>query len=943
MKVLLINQHPIVQKLVGLAAGKLNLELESLVRIGSDFDASNYVCIIVNDENIGKYQDMLTSLQDRLKVCLLKGKNSPIKNHEFNVVIKKPFLPTEILEILDECVPKDLDSKDIAPTQDLDSTPSDEADDIGGVLDDGLEMEDLISRDELESSGDTNDELQEAVEENQESGESSILDEEASSVKDLEDFDFDPDALDLSALENADIPSEDSSSGVENEGEVSEQIDIAEGEAESSNTESSLDDIDLGEIGDLDSTLDEVIQDSGDSEENKDGNIESEEIDLGGLNSTDDIDFNADDLLEKLDSTEESSVDSLLDDTDNNTSLDDILDSVEQEVEIESNIEPNEVLASDGEIFEADLSDIKTKDEMLMANEDSEGLDIESDIMESSEEVVDNLEDFGSVDSVLEGSEELLSSDSSNDLSSEELNLDNLDISIDKESTEGKDIQDDLILDDIQLPDVDSLLDDSNNDTPIDDILDNAEQEVATESNIEQEEVLAEESASDNSLDEVFEELDLSLDEAIPSEESSDKLDSSDILQDELSHDIDGDVDISDSVESAESLESGVDENVDLNDLVEEINSDIDDSINVDSTDNQMLDEIDVEESLESNDLMQEQDLIQDDETLELDEVSSEESSGDETLELDDVLAEGADEELASDSVLEDISPDLNLDLGETDSLDESGEELANSSDEILEDTQDLTLDDALDNVLDDSIINNIESKDDSKIEDNTTDDLSLDSEILSEEITDENLEDSNIPNDMESLDIETSDVESSADDLDIPKELDSNEIDSEEQDSMEDLDSKESDSTDLMNLDEISIDETSSDIPSDEIKSDSIESIDDLENAELDSTEEIIEKEGNDNKDNIEALTEVEIAQALGEEMLDISVPQTTNDSQKTEETETKEQEKDVIEPKEGIKMVKDMNADSLIDFFKDTPREKLHEILQGADISFNIRFDKK
>ena len=41
-------------------------------------------------------------------------------------------------------------------------------------------------------------------------------------------------------------------------------------------------------------------------------------------------------------------------------------------------------------------------------------------------------------------------------------------------------------------------------------------------------------------------------------------------------------------------------------------------------------------------------------------------------------------------------------------------------------------------------------------------------------------------------------------------------------------------------------------------------------------------------------------------------------------------------------LQTVKDMDADSLIDFFKNTPKDKLHEILEGANISFNIHFGK-
>ena len=107
MKVLLINQNPVIKKLVGMASKKLNLEVENVARIAPDFNASNYICIIVDDENVGKNLERLTALQDQVKVCLLFARQTQIKKHEFNIAIQKPFLPTDILEILNDCIPKE--------------------------------------------------------------------------------------------------------------------------------------------------------------------------------------------------------------------------------------------------------------------------------------------------------------------------------------------------------------------------------------------------------------------------------------------------------------------------------------------------------------------------------------------------------------------------------------------------------------------------------------------------------------------------------------------------------------------------------------------------------------------------------------------------------------------------------------------------------------------
>ena len=112
MKVLLINQNPVIKKLVGMASKKLNLEVENVARIANDFRPKDYICIIVDDENVGKNLERLTALQDQVKVCLLFARKTQIKKHEFNIAIQKPFLPTDILEILNDCIPKEGEIKE---------------------------------------------------------------------------------------------------------------------------------------------------------------------------------------------------------------------------------------------------------------------------------------------------------------------------------------------------------------------------------------------------------------------------------------------------------------------------------------------------------------------------------------------------------------------------------------------------------------------------------------------------------------------------------------------------------------------------------------------------------------------------------------------------------------------------------------------------------------
>ena len=185
MKVLLINQNPVIKKLVSIASKKLNLEVENIARIPSDFIADNYICIIVDDENVGKNLERLTALQDHIKVCLLFSRKTQIKKHEFNIAIQKPFLPTDILEILHDCIPHDdhtahKNSKSEHTNIDYDSIDKvNEIDmDLRSAeieLPDGIDISNIHDEKDKQETNDDN----------------------------LDNFDFDPESLNFSALEEA--------------------------------------------------------------------------------------------------------------------------------------------------------------------------------------------------------------------------------------------------------------------------------------------------------------------------------------------------------------------------------------------------------------------------------------------------------------------------------------------------------------------------------------------------------------------------------------------------------------------------------------------------------------------------------------------------------------------------------------------------------------------
>lgn len=109
MRVLLINQNPMIEKLVRNAANKLNMDISNVGVISDSLNLREFTCIICDDESVGSKLNLLKNAQSEgVHVCLLHNKNNTLvsKNH-FKMSVQKPFLPTEILEILTRSIPED--------------------------------------------------------------------------------------------------------------------------------------------------------------------------------------------------------------------------------------------------------------------------------------------------------------------------------------------------------------------------------------------------------------------------------------------------------------------------------------------------------------------------------------------------------------------------------------------------------------------------------------------------------------------------------------------------------------------------------------------------------------------------------------------------------------------------------------------------------------------
>ncbi len=98
MKLLLIDQNPIIQKLVSLSAQKSSVDIETISSMSGPFGASEYDFVFIDDDVFD--EGVFIGLKESVtfKSCvLIIGKNRT-KPDGFDTYIQKPFLPTELVD-----------------------------------------------------------------------------------------------------------------------------------------------------------------------------------------------------------------------------------------------------------------------------------------------------------------------------------------------------------------------------------------------------------------------------------------------------------------------------------------------------------------------------------------------------------------------------------------------------------------------------------------------------------------------------------------------------------------------------------------------------------------------------------------------------------------------------------------------------------------------------
>ncbi|WP_066389473.1 hypothetical protein [Helicobacter himalayensis] len=290
MKILFINTNQIVQKLVEVTAQKANVELVSVSEAKQVGDMEQYDYIIADDDCYNLEKESFDALIKGRRACLIYSKSESMPSG-FSEYIKKPFIPTNVLNIILQEIAK-LQTKEHFNTSNQkeqeaqEQTPQEQAQE--------QESQSLQSQESSEPLSDLSALSKELNLETAESHEPSEDKEEKSEKIDTQDLlgDLDLEVLDdkeldeLSSLQTPDLATSEKNEKEKKEIDL-DSIDFSENERHEGSPMEDLDAL-LARVD----GLDEAALDSEQSTQASTENTESDEINL------EDLDLGLGDILE---------------------------------------------------------------------------------------------------------------------------------------------------------------------------------------------------------------------------------------------------------------------------------------------------------------------------------------------------------------------------------------------------------------------------------------------------------------------------------------------------------------------------------------------------------------------------------------------------------------------------------------------------------------------
>jgi|FLOH01.1.fsa_nt_gi uncharacterized membrane protein len=186
MKILLLNDNPVVNKLVTLSAQKTSDELD--VTSSLDNISKNSYDLLIVDDTI-YHDDILNDIKKKISYTksLFICSRDAEEVYTFDSVLKKPFLPTDLVELFSS-ISREINAIDLSSKQEEDElTPDDEFEDLDDDFGEDIDLDTDITQSVLD-----NDEAQKVKE---------LLDETSEELEELEELEDLDDELDLSDID----------------------------------------------------------------------------------------------------------------------------------------------------------------------------------------------------------------------------------------------------------------------------------------------------------------------------------------------------------------------------------------------------------------------------------------------------------------------------------------------------------------------------------------------------------------------------------------------------------------------------------------------------------------------------------------------------------------------------------------------------------------------
>ncbi len=286
MKMILFNQNPMIEKLLESVSKKLELSIENFnhyQELSACLKKDPEWLLIADDECLEKLDqvDWLelkeTISQNKNSVCMYKkGNEMQPFLEDFEVKIKKPFLPTEMLKVLQKKLGSNINelepSQNLDPTQEILETNWDELENLGDL--EALAKEEPNNEEQLLPTLDVQEEKEEVKQEEKEEVKETLQEEKPKDDETQEGDETPKDeevSKELETQEKLEIPKE------ETQKEVKEEIKEETQENKEEKQEETQDSPSAQELEAMQELVKEIQENSND-QENKEKTQESAEI-----------------------------------------------------------------------------------------------------------------------------------------------------------------------------------------------------------------------------------------------------------------------------------------------------------------------------------------------------------------------------------------------------------------------------------------------------------------------------------------------------------------------------------------------------------------------------------------------------------------------------------------------------------------------------------------